>query len=771
MAYQQHTQLYPPHRTRSISDTLMHLSVVTPPGYHRMHTYFAAGEPQPSPPYSVTDTMHTAIRETHDSSHIDKSVQHLHEQSQPSVFRYSSTIPVRPTPLHSSTSLEPIVSTGVTMPPPSLYQLPPIIASGAVASTTTTTAATASANVPIAMTTSSVPMTEPRASVAATNVTSQPSRASSNRGTDGFLLFRADQRRMYPDEKQSEATLDQRWRDLSEMHKQEYHRRAIVINSPTEEEEEEEDEGGKQKDLVEELTQHKRPLRQAKQTDEPTESRRQKLEHLVSPEAIRTAEIEEQEEAMGKSERRPFSGFPSFIYMKYMRERETGHAENIKREEMNHRNLEEGEEQLHDMERIKQDNDDGASYASGGDDDDGMSMDGYSPSQSSSSGQYFSLPSDELATLSSKSRVNMASHLGAAEFDALASLDGISSRIEGEDGKEGEYEQHEEAKSHGNTSAKNKERLKRPPNGYLLFNRDMRRKLLEKSPKMTVAEISKEIGERWKNLPPEQKESYMLQAARIKDDYLRTHPGFVYTRRSKAQLEEARRLSKSRRMSKASLQAGQSSDPTDPTSRTVRRRRSGAPDAPRDPRGRKKKRHKHPKAPKHPMSGFLFFLAAVRPVVARQFPGSTVGPISKIIASQWREMTDEARIPWLQKAEEDKARYAREMEEYNASLEAAVAAAAHDSKEQAEREEVMDDRTVQTVVQMVNTNSGTTATTTAMTTSVSLQKHHMEPPLTMTTSGGSTLIPSTATSTISTIDSNNSSAYYPPEHNSFLTSL
>lgn len=286
------------------------------------------------------------------------------------------------------------------------------------------------------------------------------------------------------------------------MHKQEYHRRAIVINSPTEEEEEEEDEGGKQKDLVEELTQHKRPLRQAKQTDEPTESRRQKLEHLVSPEAIRTAEIEEQEEAMGKSERRPFSGFPSFIYMKYMRERETGHAENIKREEMNHRNLEEGEEQLHDMERIKQDNDDGASYASGGGDDDGMSMDGYSPSQSSSSGQYFSLPSDELATLSSKSRVNMASHLGAAEFDALASLDGISSRIEGEDGKEGEYEQHEEAKSHGNTSAKNKERLKRPPNGYLLFNRDMRRKLLEKSPKMTVAEISKEIGERWKNLPP-----------------------------------------------------------------------------------------------------------------------------------------------------------------------------------------------------------------------------------------------------------------------------
>lgn len=45
------------------------------------------------------------------------------------------------------------------------------------------------------------------------------------------------------------------------------------------------------------------------------------------------------------------------------------------------------------------------------------------------------------------------------------------------------------------------EKLKRPPNAYLLFNRDMRRKLLKQSPKMTVAEISKEVGDWWKALP------------------------------------------------------------------------------------------------------------------------------------------------------------------------------------------------------------------------------------------------------------------------------
>lgn len=44
-------------------------------------------------------------------------------------------------------------------------------------------------------------------------------------------------------------------------------------------------------------------------------------------------------------------------------------------------------------------------------------------------------------------------------------------------------------------------KLKRPPNAYLLFNRDMRKKLLKSCGKMSVAEISKEIGDSWKTLP------------------------------------------------------------------------------------------------------------------------------------------------------------------------------------------------------------------------------------------------------------------------------
>jgi hypothetical protein len=87
----------------------------------------------------------------------------------------------------------------------------------------------------------------------------------------------------------------------------------------------------------------------------------------------------------------------------------------------------------------------------------------------------------------------------------------------------------------------------------------------------------------------------------------------------------------------------------------------------RDPRGRKKKRHKHPYAPKHPMSAYLYYLAEVYPQVSQNFPGSTVGPISKSISRTWHAMPVQERLPWVQKAESDKARYAREMQVYMAS--------------------------------------------------------------------------------------------------------
>lgn len=43
-------------------------------------------------------------------------------------------------------------------------------------------------------------------------------------------------------------------------------------------------------------------------------------------------------------------------------------------------------------------------------------------------------------------------------------------------------------------------RVTRPPNAYLLFNKEMRKILKDQDPTMKVAEISKEVGSRWKKM-------------------------------------------------------------------------------------------------------------------------------------------------------------------------------------------------------------------------------------------------------------------------------
>ncbi|CAO3607321.1 unnamed protein product [Mucor fragilis] len=179
-------------------------------------------------------------------------------------------------------------------------------------------------------------------------------------------------------------------------------------------------------------------------------------------------------------------------------------------------------------------------------------------------------------------------------------------------------------------------RVTRPPNAYLLFNKEMRRILKDQDPTMKVADISKEVGFRWKTMPKEQKEQYVNQANKIKEEQRALHPNSMYIRRSRAELLKAGHFSK------------------------------GNPDQPADPHTKRKrpKRDKNTTTPKHPLSAYMWYLTEVRPDAMRQYPGSNVGQISKLCADRWNVMSEEARLPWKTKAQVDKDRYAREMQIY-----------------------------------------------------------------------------------------------------------
>lgn len=114
------------------------------------------------------------------------------------------------------------------------------------------------------------------------------------------------------------------------------------------------------------------------------------------------------------------------------------------------------------------------------------------------------------------------------------------------------------------------------------------------------------------------------------------------------------------------------------------------------------------------MSAYLYYLASVYPQVSLNFPGSTVGPISKSISKTWHAMSPEERLPWKQKADSDKARYAREMQVYMAANNHSTPAAEEEDEEPKSRvsddsdnesgEVDVDGNTLAAVVNMVNTN-------------------------------------------------------------------
>ncbi|KAG2198832.1 hypothetical protein INT47_000748 [Mucor saturninus] len=252
------------------------------------------------------------------------------------------------------------------------------------------------------------------------------------------------------------------------------------------------------------------------------------------------------------------------------------------------------------------------------------------------------------------------------------------------------------------------EKVKRPPNAYLLFNRDMRRQLKHVNQGLTSGEISKSISSKWKQLSPVQKEYYIGEEIKLKQLHNKQHSNFIYTRRSKAEMREADSLKK--------LQKSSSSSSVTTTNTTERKKRKGSPKPTttttdmvvvvgRDPRGRKKKK---PDAslPKHPMSGYLHFAKEMRPIMKKKCPDARLVEISKQIGSQWRSMTEKELAPWQEIANRDKQRYAQEMKDrilyHSNSLD-------EDDEENKSRtstvQDTLDSHTIAAVAQMVNRNT------------------------------------------------------------------
>jgi high mobility group protein B2 len=87
-------------------------------------------------------------------------------------------------------------------------------------------------------------------------------------------------------------------------------------------------------------------------------------------------------------------------------------------------------------------------------------------------------------------------------------------------------------------------------------------------------------------------------------------------------------------------------------------------DSDEDIRTTKKKKKKDPNAPKRNMSAYFLFSNYIRASTKEENPSATFGGIAQLISAKFKALPEKERKKWEIKAEEDKARYQREMERY-----------------------------------------------------------------------------------------------------------
>ena len=170
------------------------------------------------------------------------------------------------------------------------------------------------------------------------------------------------------------------------------------------------------------------------------------------------------------------------------------------------------------------------------------------------------------------------------------------------------------------TVKKDKNAPKKPLSGYVFFSIEERPNILKEDPNIGFGDISKKLSEKWKSLSENEKIPYINKSNDDKE-------------RFKTEME------------KYNISVSE-------------------PNEEENKNDKKKRKKKNKDAPKKPLSAYLFFSMEERPKITEKDPNLKFVDITKMVAEKWKSLNEKDKAPYVTKANNDKERFKKDMEEY-----------------------------------------------------------------------------------------------------------
>ncbi|KAH7513778.1 high mobility group B protein 6 [Ziziphus jujuba] len=201
---------------------------------------------------------------------------------------------------------------------------------------------------------------------------------------------------------------------------------------------------------------------------------------------------------------------------------------------------------------------------------------------------------------------------------------------------------------------------KHPISAFFLFTNERRAALAAEN--KSVLEVAKITGEEWKKMTEEQKGPYEEIARKNKEKYLQEMEVYKQMKDEEAaslrkEEEEQKKLQK-----QEALQLLKKKEKTENIIKKTKEDRQ------------KKKKEKgekkivDPNKPKKPASSYLLFSKEARKNLMEERPGINNSTLNALISVKWKELNEEERKAWNEKAAEAMEAYKKELEEYNKTV-------------------------------------------------------------------------------------------------------